>query len=236
MQITRRRVGNRNAPGSFLASSLGAAFIFFSATVAQSAVITLDLVTNGPATAAPGTWQLYAATSTGDNDGIAGYNIPVLNALSLIPNIIGQTSSGTLVNGFTFNSVAGDVVFGGQDSTQPATIIYGVGNSGFNVPSPPSGLLNVGMPSIGDPFGPVLLASGTGNYLDLALGTANANVWGLGESATGGTRAEVEQVVISVTRNNRSEAHVPEPAPFLLLVLGLASLTSRRQLFVRTVV
>lgn len=207
--------------------------LFCSATMAHSSVITLNLVTSGPATSAPNTWQLFAETSNGDNDGIAGYNIPVLNASSLIHNIIGQTSSGTLVNGFTVNGDAGNVVFGGQNSTIPSSVIYGVGNSDFNVPAPPSGFVNVGMPAIGDPFGPVLLASGTGDYLALGLGTANANIWGLGESATGGVNAQAAQVLISITRNNADDGRVPEPATYLLFGLGLASLFGRSLRLIR---
>ncbi len=116
-----------------------------------------------------------------------------------------------------------------MNSVIPATVIYGVGNGGFVVPAPPPGFTNVGMPNVGDPFAPVLLASGTGGWLAVDIdSSANANVWTLNESLTNGVLAEAASIEILIDRINTS-ARVPEPTSILLLGLGLAALGFARR-------
>jgi hypothetical protein len=60
----------------------------------RAAVVTLNLCSFGPATSVSDTWELFAQTLHGDNDGIAGYNIPVLGATGLNHDVIGQEIGG----------------------------------------------------------------------------------------------------------------------------------------------
>ena len=50
---------------------------------------------------APGEWLLWAETSLGDNDGIAGYNIAIENASEVEHLVIGQGVPGFILQGFT---------------------------------------------------------------------------------------------------------------------------------------
>jgi hypothetical protein len=207
----------------FLLAAMFAAL--FSAAPVRAALVDLELWTFGPGAAEPlDTWQLMAsATSSADNDGFAGYNIDLVNinsADNLAPVIL---SGGTPIQGFTIGGadLAGDgAIFAGQDSTNPASILYHVAEPGFTGPDP--------APLVGEnvPWGlpPILLATGTGPWQLVDFGSStNVNLWHEGQAALGGVGAGAAEVRISVHRV------IPEPSTGLLLAFGLLGLAKPRR-------
>ena len=200
-------------------------------SVASNAA-TLDLLLNtyGPLNsvgAEANTWTLTAMTSSGDNDGIAGYNIAVLNSDSTDHVIQAQGFPGPFfVKGFTLSDATNDVLFAGQNSTQVSSLLYGIGSPDFTVPEAGAGQSNYGMPPVGESFAPVVLATGTGAWDLVDIGSASANVWSLGASPERGmtTDAESADVLITVVRDN-----VPEPASFALFGLAVAGILAARR-------
>jgi hypothetical protein len=194
----------------------------FSAPPARAATIALDLWTFGPGSSEPvDTWRLTAATaSSADNDGIAGYNIDVVNITSAdnLPPLI--LNGGTPVQGFTVggSDLSGDgALFAGQDSTIPASVLYHVAEPGFPGPDP--------TPLTGEnvPWGlpPIVLATGTGSWQLVDFGAStNVNVWSEGQAALGGVGAEAATVTVTIHRV------VPEPSTALLLAGGLLGLAA----------
>jgi hypothetical protein len=205
---------------------LAAMLVFvFSAPSTRAATVVLELRTFGPGAPEPlNTWKLLAsATSSTDNDGLAGYNIDLINinsADNLAPQIL---SGGTPVRGFIVggDDLVGDgAIFAGQDSTSPASILYHVGEPGFPGPDP-SPLVGRNVPW-GEP--PILLATGTGPWDLVDFGSStNANIWAEGEAALGGVNADPAEVALVIHRI------VPEPTTAVLLALGLMGLTAQRR-------
>ena len=205
---------------------LAAMFIaLFSTPSAHAASIVLELWTFGPGSSEPvDTWKLMAsATSSADNDGLAGYNIDLVNINSAdnLPPLI--LSGGTPVQGFIIggDDLVGDgALFAGQDSTSAASILYHVAEPGFAGPDP--------TPLVGEnvPWGlpPILLATGTGPWQLADFGAStNVNVWSEGQAAIGGVDAAAATVSVSVHRV------VPEPSTALLLASGLMTLAAGKR-------
>lgn len=177
----------------------------FFAAAANGATVTLHLHTFGPATATPNTWVLYAQTSVLDNDGLNGYLVEHANTTRISHNVIGQSFSGSLLRGFTFNSLTGEQIYGAQNPFNVGSLIYGVANRSFVVPDG-GAFTNVGMPPVGGPFGPVVLSSGRGPYLAVDISSADAQVFAPGQAAILGTLSIVADVEIIVTRDNAPPA------------------------------
>lgn len=202
------------------------------AGVAQAAGVTLHLDTYGPLNLdgrAPDSWVL-SATADGESDGIAGYNIDFVNSATAIA---GGPHAFNLDNfklmGFTVDNtdfVGDGALFAGQNSTDAATLIYGIGQEAGTLGNivPDSQNASDGTPTV--PWDvPVVLGWGTGPWetVDIAV-SANVNVWSLGQAAVGGTNAEAAAVDLVVTRNN-----IPEPASFALLGIALLGVVGLRR-------
>ena len=171
------------------------------------------------------TWSLYAVTD-GNDDGIAGYNIAIENATEVEHLVIGQGISESILKGFSISSDRNDVLFGGQNSTNPDSLLYGIGNPGFAVPPPPDGLENFNMPPVGTEFGPVLIGQGTGRFMTIGAAT-NINVWVEGQAALNGVDAAAAGS-ISVTYLN---VPIPEPTAFILSLSVIGGCMARRRRF-----
>jgi hypothetical protein len=148
---------------------------------------------------------LEAESSPGDNDGISAYNIEVVGTAVAGHQECPLTSvAGIAVFGFTIggSDIPPGALFAGMNSTEPASIYYGVG-------SPEIG------GRIAEPFAdpaldhrqvpwptPVLLAEGTAgdlNSMDFGAETG-VNVWAYGQAEVGGVDAEAADVITMVTR------------------------------------
>jgi len=96
----------------------------------DAATVDLGLAVN----AFQGAWELWAWSSAGDNDGIAGYRAEIGSYVA------GQQTSPFAVSGdspvarFTVggedipNALTGDIIFAGMNSFDPPSILYGVGS------------------------------------------------------------------------------------------------------------
>ena len=160
----------------------------------------------------------------GNDDGIAGYNIAVENANEVEHLVIGQGVPGFTLRGFTLNDDRNDVLFAGQNSTSPESLLYGIGNPEFTVPEPPPGQENFNLPPVGTPFGPVLIAQGTGQFM--TIGQAGINLWLEGQAALNGTGAAAASS-ISVTYVR--VPLIPEPTAVALSLFVIGGCMARRR-------
>ena len=153
----------------------------------------------------PQRWELWAETSTGDNDGISGYFINLVEVESVEHLQVGVGLPGVAVlQGFRFHetNISGSVVelFGLQFAFPITSLIYDVGDPSATVPPPlVAGLENIDMPPVNKPFGPILLAFGTGARVDFDRSRGSAvNIWTEGQAAVNGFAAEAADVQLTV--------------------------------------
>jgi hypothetical protein len=189
--------------------------IFVATGLARAQTPTVNVwMTTNPAA---GTWQLLA-TDSNDNGGISAFALDLQGcATGTINAPCAEDFSTMVLRGFTQHGVT--VVtsgiyeyFGGQNTTDPNSLIWGVGQVAGRIPGAP--------PSIPDTtWGcPVLLASGTyaAGRVPTILNTSDNKASVNDFTANGGATCLSAQVVI-----------VPEPAT--LAFLALAALALRRR-------
>lgn len=200
---------------------LGIAVVLLAAAAAQGATVELRLDIN-PA----GTWQILATASPAsisdtvypsDNAGLAAFAINMKNiTTSLMAAPKGFDGTKLTNAGFTLGGVTPDLatsefeILGGQNTTDPNTLVYGMGQVAGTIP----GLAGV----IPDTTWtqPVVVVTGTyvvGQQTPVIMG-AQANVF----TAAGGVTATDATVVI-----------IPEPVTLTLLGIGALALLRRRR-------
>jgi hypothetical protein len=83
---------------------------------------------------ATGIWAVWAWAPGSDHDGISGYNIEIQNYIEGTQAMPLSSFNGNAFAGFTIggkpipDAEAGDALFAGQNSTNPASLWYGVGS------------------------------------------------------------------------------------------------------------
>ena len=182
----------------------------------QAVTVTLDMRDNGD-----GTYDLYASSSTGDNFGIAYFNIDLVNILTAThqsPTDFALGGTGTVgFAGARANLTAPGALFAYQDTSanNADKILYGVGQT--------AGTYAGGVAPVGIPWtAPVLLASGT--YSGAAPGFGAEKVvnvftqeWADGDPPSG-IVAPADSVVL-----------IPEPATMVMLALGAGLMVALRR-------
>jgi len=194
---------------------------FAGVTMAGAAVVNYDLQIDPTG---PGTWQVLASASLGDNYGIAGFGI----AMTGVDTIVNESPMATLFDGTDLYDVgfklvrsAADVnpVSGSIDTTTTGVLVaYGVGQTAGDLLADlgETGWMYIGA-KVNEVYGaPVLLASGTysGDAPEIdfqALDTA-VNVF----TSDTGTATEAATVV-------------PEPMTLGLVLLGGLGVLRRRR-------
>jgi hypothetical protein len=185
------------------------------------------------------TRDVWVWTSAGNNDGLSGYNIEMSHYVSGTQVVPATVLENTVVQGFTIgggdipNPLALDAIFGGQNSTNADSLIFGIGSpetgdriAGFTHDDSVEGRqipwwedpdVRLPVPSrFVIPGYAAQLATGTySDRLPTFGSSTNATVWSDGEAATGGTEAEFADVLL------HRVLLVPEPASLGLLGLGL---------------
>ena len=130
------------------------AALCFVGPAAQASIVTFDMQASGD-----GTYELFAHASLGDNFGIAYFNADLVNILTATHESPRALDMGTgAVRGFTIGraDLAGPgALFAGQNTTDLATLIYGIGQTPGSFSTLPFAT------DVGVPWDmPVLLASG----------------------------------------------------------------------------
>lgn len=190
------------------------------ATTAEAAVVTATLEID-PA----GTWKLFAQASSGDNAGIAGFQVKLDNiatAQNLAPKAFSLNTSTFM--GFTdarsgVDAIPANPISAGQHVTESASLLFDIGLQ----PGSIGGTL--GLPTDVQPsWGyPIQLAAGTfsGSTLPSFASTDVAfNVFGPSRTGTDIDPATVSKVVSVVSA-------VPEPTSLGLLAVGATGLLRR---------
>jgi hypothetical protein len=205
---------------------LTAVIVAVSAVTAQAAMVTFTLNVNEDGA---GTFNLYAASSVGDNGGIASYGIPLVgNILTLdhkSPKASGDGSLGAVPVALGLLRTADSTwtpIAASQDTVTPGYIVYGIGQTAGDITTDAS-------PAPTDTAfleqavydATVLVASGTWETtmpgFDIGNNTLLSNVF---DDTTG-----VETMSADIT----TVVLIPEPASLTLLgLLGL--LITRRRL------
>ena len=118
-----------------------------SAIIVRGATVTLKLST----AAGTGTYKVYASSSSGDNAGIAAYDIALTNILTAVHESPRALELGVdVVRGFTVGRLNDDLadhraLFAGQNTTDLPTLIFGIGQTAGNLSMIPIGS-DVGVP------------------------------------------------------------------------------------------
>ena len=192
---------------------------------ARASTVTFSLLVN------PGsnTFELFATSSAGDNDGIASYGVPLLNVLTLDhKSPVGTTTQASFTIGFSLFRTADDVpaIAGSQDTVAASPhIVYGFGQTAGNlaadsVPVPPD--FTPGEQQI---YGaPLLLADGTYGAIQPSFDVGNVNLL----ANTFDDKNGPNPLAVSGAMIATQVVIVPEPATAGFLLLGGFWLFQRR--------
>jgi len=181
----------------------------------------------------PGTFTLSAATSAGDNAGLAAFGIPLSGTVLTLDNVapsltVGQKGSYTGAVGFTSlrsgdsaSQLTNPLITGSQDAVNaaaPGNLVYGIGQSAGSFATSGFAPLFAGT----DPqawVSPVLLATGTyaGPASSLTFNLQSPNLAGNAFTASSGAAAPSATIATQIITGGV----VPEPATVSLLGLAM---------------
>ena len=194
------------------------AALCFVGPAAQAALVTFDMQAHGN-----GTYDLYASTPIADSAGIAGFNVDLVNILTAVHESPRALDLGVgAVRGFTSGrtDLAGPgALFAGQNTTDLASLIYGIGQTPGTFAMIPLGT-DVGVPWTA----PVLLASGTYDLAGPSPWFGNEVLANVFTQAYDGAPPAPEGFVVSA-----DVALIPEPVTLTLLGLGCLAVLIRRR-------
>lgn len=207
------------------------ALVAFAAN-AQAATVTFELLIDEEG---PGTFNLYASSSLGDNFGISSYGVPLTGGIVSVDHKSPQALDGVTGEdvGFRLLRTADNNPFvsGGQNTPLPTHhLMKGIGQVAGNLNSAPNVTLLV-LPEQVAYGAPVLLASGVWAATMPAFDTQNvnlgANVFTSGVT-TFGSPGYSDNAIAQI---ETSVSIVPEPSTMLLAAcasVGLLAFSRRR--------
>ena len=203
-----------------------AAGLFTTAISANAAQVTFTMMVNEDG---PGTLNIYATASLGDNGGIASYGVPVTGGVVTIdhnsPNAMVNGASGAGNMGFSMLRSADDdsTLIASQDTLTPSPyLVYGFGQVGGDL-ADVSGVADVFVAEQQIYDAPLLIATGTWADelpgFDTQSSDLGANVF---------TQASGHDVIIANVQTMVKT--VPEPNTVVLLAMaGLGVLLGIRR-------
>lgn len=197
------------------------------ATSAQASTVSFSLLVNEDG---PGTFNLYATSSAGDNFGIASFGAPLTGGILTVDHLSPSSLDGVSGSdvGFRLLRTADNNTFvsGSQNTVVPTPhIIYGFGQTGGDLAAAPGVTALVGVLTEQQVYGsPLLLASGTWDGVSLP-GFDESSV-DLGANVFL-TNTDLSNEIASI---ETSVAIIPEPSSVLMAAMaGLAMLAMVRR-------